>query len=235
VKLALAVMLVLGAWIARGADDAPPAGVDANLWKRMLEVDARGANVRDLTADFVQEKHTVLLKRPLVSKGTIKIKGSAALWTTSEPEPTVMRIDDKEVKLLYPKQKVMEVFATADRMGALAASPFPRLSLIRQHFTFEQMAAKELMGEAADEGKQLALRMRPIDQTLKKHIDEVDVVLDVASGLVLRAQTIDGDGDRIVLTFSNMRTNVGLTDADLDLATPPGVKVTRPLEGGQRK
>lgn len=232
-RLAVAVILVFGAMLARGAEDAPPAGVDGKLWKRMLEVDARGAGVGDLTADFVQEKHTALLKRPLVSKGTIKIKGSAALWTTTEPEPTVMRIDDKEVKLLYPKQKVMEVFATGDKMGSLAASPFPRLSVIRQHFTFEQMAAKELMGDRADEAKQLALRMRPVDETLKKHIDEVDVVLDVGTGLVLRAQTIDGDGDRIVLTFSNMRTNVGLTDADLELAVPPGVTVTRPLEGGK--
>jgi outer membrane lipoprotein-sorting protein len=226
---------MFAALAAPAADDAPPPGVDDKLWKRMLEVDARGANVRDLTADFLQEKHTPLLKKPLVSSGTIKIKGSAALWTTTQPEPPVLRIDDKEVKLLYPKQKVLEVFATGDQMGTLAASPFPRLSVIKKHFTFEQIPAKELMGDSADETKQLALRMRPVDDSLKKHLVEVAVVLDVSTGLVLRAQTIDGDGDRIVLTFSNMKTNTGLTDADLELTVPAGVTVTRPLEGGKGK
>jgi outer membrane lipoprotein-sorting protein len=234
VLVLLAGMMVTAAAAVFAADDAP-AGVDEKLWKLMLEVDARGASVRDLTADFTQEKHTPLLKKPLVSTGTIRIKGSAALWHTAHPEPTVMRIDDKEVKLLYPKQKVLEIFATDDKMGSLAASPFPRLAVIRKHFTFERVPANELMGAATDESKQLALRMRPIDESLKKHIDEVCVVLDIGTGLVLRAQTIDGDGDRIVLTFSNTKVNTGLTDADLALDVPPGVTVTRPLEGGKEK
>lgn len=234
-RTALVAMILFGALAAVAADEAPPKGVDEKLWKQMLEVDARGADVRDLSADFVQEKHTPLLKKPLVSSGTIRIKGTAALWQTDKPEPTVMRIDEKEVKLFYPKQKVVEVFALGDRMASLAASPFPRLSVIKQHFSFERMAAKELMGDKADEAKQLALRMRPIEESLKKHIDEVAVVLDVETGLVLRAQTIDGDGDRIVMTFSNLRKNTGLTDADLEMTVPAGVTVSRPLEGGKGK
>ena len=212
-----------------GADERP-AGVDEKLWARMVEIDARGGTVADLTADFTQEKHTPLLKKPMVSTGTIRIKGSATLWNTVQPEPTVMRIDEKEVRLLYPKQKVLEVFPVDEKMGSLAASPFPRLALLKQHFTFEQIKAKELLPDA-DDAKHLALRMRPKDAALRKHIDEVSVVLDAATGLVLRAQTVDGDGDRIVLSFTNMKVNTGLKDADLEMATPPGVTVSRPLEG----
>ncbi len=206
-----------------------PAGVDEALWKQMVEVDARGAKVADLSADFTQEKHTPLLKRPLVSSGTIRIKGSAALWETKAPEPTVMRIDEKELRLLYPKQKVLEVFAADEKMGSLAASPFPRLAVLTKHFTFERADAKQLY-EKAEEGKHLAVRMRPVEAALKKHLDEVTVVLEVATGLVVRAQTVDADGDRIVLTFANVRTDTGLTDADLKMTVPAGVTVTRPLE-----
>jgi outer membrane lipoprotein-sorting protein len=213
---------------------APPAGVDEKLWKQLVEIDARGARIHDLSADFTQEKHTALLKKPLVSTGHILIKGSASLWTTTHPEPTVMRIDDKEVRLYYPRQKVVEVYHTDERMGSLAASPFPRLAVIKSHFSFERVSPRDLL-PGADESKYLALRMKPTEPELQKHIDEVTVVLEIATGFVARAQTIDADGDRMVLAFSNIKINGGLKDDALKLQLPADVEVTHPLEGGDDK
>ena len=213
---------------------ARPPGVDEKLWNLLVEIDARGARIQDLSADFPQEKHTALLKKPLVSTGHILIRGSASLWTTTHPEPTVMRIDDKEVRLYYPRQKVVEVYRTDERMGSLAASPFPRLAVIKSHFTFERVSPRDLL-PGADESKYIALRMKPTEPELQKHIDEVTVVLEIATGFVARAQTIDADGDRMVLTFSNIKINGGLKDDDLKLQLPADVEVTHPLEGGDDK
>ena len=213
------------------ADPEPrPAAVDEKLWKVMVQIDAQGAKISDLKADFVQKKFTPLLKKPLVSSGTILIKGPASLWKTVQPSQTVMRIDAKEARLLYPEQKVLEVYAVDQQLGSLAASPFPRLEVIKRHFTFERIAVKELSPDA-DETAHVALRMRPIEPELRKHVDQVCVLLEISSGLVLRAQTIDADGDRTVMTFSNIRTNTGLKDRDLEMEVPPGVKITHPLEG----
>jgi outer membrane lipoprotein-sorting protein len=236
VRFAAAVCVVVACALGVGAADAaaPPKGVDEKLWKQMLEINARGAAIKDLRAGFVQEKFTPLLKKPLVSSGQILVKGSASLWTTTAPEPTVMRIDAKEVRLLYPKQKVMEVYAIDQKMGALAASPLPQLDTLKERFSFERIAVKEVYPEG-DEVKHLALRMRPTDAEIQKHVDEVAVVLDVASGCVVRARTIDADGDRIVLTFSNPKINTGLADAELELAAPAGVSVSHPLEGRSEK
>ena len=226
-----ACLLIIAGSAARAAD-APvsrPAGVDEKLWDLMVEIDARGAGIQDLSADFTQEKHTPLLKKPLVSTGHILIKGPVSLWTTMAPEPTVMRIDNKEIRLFYPRQKVLEIYRTDERMGALAASPFPRLAVIKEHFTFERVPARSLLPDV-DESKFLALRMKPTQEELKNHIDEVTVLLEIATGFVQRAQTIDTDGDRMVLTFSKLQTNIGLKDRDLAMEIPAGVSVTRPLE-----
>jgi outer membrane lipoprotein-sorting protein len=196
----------------------------------MLQIDAHGAKITDLRADFTQEKFTPLLKKPLISTGTIRIKGTAALWKTVTPSPTVMRIDAKEARLYFPEQKVVEVYAVDQQLGSLAASPFPRLEVTKKYFTFERIPARELSPDA-DEAKHLALRMKPIDAELKKHLDEVSVLLEISSGLVLEAQTIDADGDRTVLKFSNIKTNTGLKEDDLAMDLPPGVKVTHPLDG----
>jgi len=237
-RAALCVLTTLWALLAApllaragdGPGDAPP-GIDKDFWKLLVEVDARGANVNDLTATFRQEKFTPLMTRPLISTGTIKIKGPTALWETATPAPTIMRIDPGELRMYYPQQKVVEVYAIDKKMGPLAASPFPRLALIKPHFTFARFPAKEL-SPGIDEAKFVGVRMKPTDEDLRKHINEVDVLLEVATGLVMRAQTIDADDDRIVLTFADMKVNAGLTDRDLALNVPADVKVTRPLEGG---
>jgi outer membrane lipoprotein-sorting protein len=220
---------VLGADAEQGALIRPP-GIDQKLWERMVQIDARGGRIKDLKADFTQEKFTPLLKKPLISSGRILIKGAAALWTTERPEATVMRIDEKEVKLLYPKQKVLEIYKTDEKLGSLAASPFPRLGILARHFTFERMPARELLKEVDDEAH-LALRMHPVDPELRKHVEEVCVLLEAATGFVLRAQTTDSDGDRIVMSFSKIEVNTGLMDRDLEMHVPAGVTVTRPLEG----
>ena len=233
-KWHVALVLCLGLLpvIARaepGATDRP-AGVDEKLWKLLVEIDARGAQVKDLKADFTQQKFTPLLKKPLTSTGTILIKGAASLWTTVQPEPTVMRIDDKQLQLLYPRQKVLEVYPTDQKMASLAASPFPRLDVLKKHFSFERLPVKDV-DSSAKEGETLALRLHPLEPELRKHIDEVQVLLQVSTGFVLRATTIDSDGDRVVLSFSNIRINGGVPDRELELVVPPGVKVTHPLEG----
>jgi outer membrane lipoprotein-sorting protein len=230
VRILFCTLLLLAvAGTACAADDRP-ANVDEKLWKLLTEIDARGGQVKDLRADFTQEKFTPLLKKPLVSFGTILIKGPTSLWTTTQPEPTVMRTDEKQIRLLYPRQKVMEVYTIDQRLGSLAASPFPRLDLLKRHFTFQRVPAKDL-DPSADDTKHVALKMQPISPELRQHVDEVRVLLEVATGFVLKAKTRDADGDQVVLSFTHIRANGGVTDKELELAVPAGVKVTRPLEG----
>ena len=75
------------------------------------------------------------------------------------------------------------------------------------------------------------MRLQPLDPQLRQHVDQVKVLLEIASGHVLKAETMDADGDRIVLSFTNIKVNTGLDDAALALTVPAGVTVSRPLEG----
>ncbi len=208
--------------------DATTRAVDPDLWRRMLAVDARGAKISDLTAKFEQEKFTALLKKPLVSSGVVRVRGSAMLWETSRPEPTVLRVDEREVRLYYPKQKVIEVYGIEQKLASLAASPLPRLDVLKEHFTFEELPVAEVE-KNADASKFLALRMKPTEAALQEHVDEVRVLLDIAGGYIVRLEIVDSDGDRSVIRFSDVKTNTGLRDSDVEIHAPADVKVTRPL------
>ena len=206
----------------------PPKGMDAALWARMTAIDAKADKILDLSADFEQRKFTPLLKKPMVSSGTVKAKGYAMLWDTKSPEPTLMRVDEKEVRIFYSNQKIVEVYPLEGQLSSLAASPLPRLAALIPHFTFAAASAKD-MGEA-EAGNRLALQLTPIDPSLREHVNHVTVLIDAERGFILAFQLIDSDGERTVIRFSNVKTNEQLDDAKLRLKLPAEVKIVRPLE-----
>ena len=245
-RLAVALCLILPILLAADAPTTPttpptsrPANVDPAAWQRMLDIDARAGKIEDLTADFEQQKFTAMLKKPLVSSGVVAVRGSAMLWDTRKPESSQLQIDTKEVRIYYPAQRTIEVYQIQQKLGQLAASPLPRLAVLREHFSFEPIPVGE-MGEKDDTATEnfFAVRMTPIDPELREHVEAVRVLLDAQRGLIIRLEMRDPDGDRTLISFANVKTNVGLKDGDLRIAAPADVKITRPLaavEGGSQE
>lgn len=228
-SIVVITLLLCSPFLCADSPAAPPA-VDPALWKRMVEIDTIGGRIKDATADFEQRKFTPLLKKPLISTGTIRVRGGAMRWDTKIPEPSIMRIDEKEIRLYYPSQTTMEIYAIDQQLGSLASSPLPRLSVLKQYFTFEQISAKDLSPDA-DPTSCLALKLTPIDSLLREHIESVRVLLDAKTGFTLRTETTDSDGDRTSIIFSKIRMNIDLTDQDVQLNVPAGTKIMRPLDG----
>jgi outer membrane lipoprotein-sorting protein len=206
----------------------PPAGIDAALWTRMIAIDAKAEKILDLSADFEQQKFTPLLKKPMISSGTVRAKGSAMFWDTRKPEPTMMRVDEKEVRIYYPNAKTLEIYPLAGQLSALAASPLPRLAALLPHFKFAPASAKDLGEQEA--ANRLPVQLTPIDESLREHVDHVTVLIDADRGFILAFQLIDADGERTVIHFTNVKTNQNLEDARLQLALPADVKTVHPLE-----
>jgi len=201
---------------------------DEALWARLHEIDSRAGRIRSLSASFEQKKSTALLRKPLVSTGRIRIKATVMRWDTDKPEPSVLLIGEREARIYYPDQKLLEVYPLDQRLGELAASPLPRLDALAKKFSFEQIPTKDL-DPKAEPSQFLALRLVPTDAALREHVKEVRVLLDVRGAYIVAAEMIDADGDRTVLTFAEVKPNADV--GDLELHVPAGTKATRPLEG----
>src|SRR5438067_2441003 len=111
-----------------------PAVANPALAARLADIDARAGKIKDFTARFEQKKFTTLLKKPLVSSGTIRVVGPVVRWDTDKPDPAVLYSDGREFRMYYPRQKSLEVYPIDRRMADLAASPLPRLTSLRDHF-----------------------------------------------------------------------------------------------------
>ena len=236
-----ACVVAAGAVATRAAQEAkPPAEktpapnpADAKLAAVLEDVDRRAGRAADLVGRFRQEKHTALLKKPMVSAGRIRMKGAVVRWDTESPEPGVLYSDGREIRMYYPRQSTVEVYPIDQRLADLAASPLPRLAVLRQHFTIEPAPPDPQRGTRRDDPEQLEIRLTPSGTYLAEHVEQVRVKLDTAAARVTAVEMLDTDGDRTVIRFTDLKTDTGIKDADLDLVLPAGTKVSRPLDGVQ--
>ena len=215
------VMIV--SFAAQGQTTAPTTAPSDEFARQLDTIDQRAGAIHSLEADFVQEKRSPLLRKPLVSRGSVRAKGGLALWKTSEPEPSQMSIDPQTLRMYYPKQRTIEEYAMQQQLGMMAASPLPRLSAIRKSFSAKS--------DAGNSGSIVMVRMEPIDAELRKYVDHVRVALDADRGVVTEFEMVDPDGEQTIIKFTNIRTDVNLSDEALKLDAPAGTKVIRPLEG----
>jgi outer membrane lipoprotein-sorting protein len=236
-----ACVVAAAAVATRGSQDAKPQAAkaaapnpaDEKLAAVLEDVDRRAGRAADLAGRFRQEKHTALLKKPMVSAGRIRMKGPVVRWDTEAPEPGVLYSDGREIRMYYPRQSTVEVYPIDQRLSDLAASPLPRLAVLRQHFKIEPAPPKPQRDTPRDDPSQLEIRLTPNDTYLAEHVEEVRVTLDTAAARVTAVDMLDTDGDRTVIRFTDLKTDTGIKAGDLDLVLPAGTKVSRPLDGVQ--
>ncbi|MEX2671487.1 MAG: outer membrane lipoprotein carrier protein LolA [Phycisphaeraceae bacterium] len=235
VTLLAGMLLTLSLVVAD--EGAAPEGIAPELWHRLSEIDARGAEIETLIADVVQEKHTLLLRRPLRSSGRVWVRGETMRWDTREPRETQMLVTPSEVQLYYPEQALLEIYPVDERLGELTASPLPRLKTMAEHFVITEEPVAELLEqeptlEGVEDVAFVALRLTPRDEALAEHMERVEVLLEPGRAVARRLVMVDADGERTVITFNQLRLNEDVEESHFELSVPLETRIVRALEGG---
>ncbi|MBC7772603.1 MAG: outer membrane lipoprotein carrier protein LolA [Pyrinomonadaceae bacterium] len=209
--------------------------VDAAFDKRLAAVDEKMAAVTDLRADFEQKKKTALLKKPIVSKGSLLCKGETVLWRTTGPRKSDMLVAGGEVTVYYPDDHLAEVYSMGPEFRDASGGPLPRLSKLRESFEFAAMEVKDMVGggEKVDVSTRIAIRLTPKTEELKKHVGSVRVLIDERVPCAERIVIVDPEGDETELLFTGVKINSGMKDAELELKLPEKTKISRPAGTGK--
>ncbi|MGH7245235.1 MAG: outer membrane lipoprotein carrier protein LolA [Phycisphaerales bacterium] len=212
---------------------APSRG--ANTFdQRLADLDARVAQIRTLKADFEQTKSTPLLKKPLVSNGSIVVKGARAKWQTDSPRQMIMTFGGGEIRMYYPEARVVEIYPLPGEFQEFAGNPLPRLGGLRSKFKVSEVDP-ETMGAPPARGRFLGVALSPSDPDLKEHISDIRVLIDTALPCISRLEFTDPDGARTSIVMSNVRVDVDVTDEEVQPKLPAGTRESRPLPGSAPK
>jgi len=233
-KIAIVIALA-GISRAWGADPAtaPSAQPNDPQFEKVLEsINARALVIQGLSADFIQEKKSPLLRKPLVSRGTVTAKGAASLWKTEVPEKTEMTSDPTMLRIYYPYRKIVEEYPISGKLGMLAASPLPSLAALRENFTLVPDKGDGLVSNDPSIHA-VPVRLNPSSPQMTQYVNYVRVLLDADHGLVMIFELVDPDNEQTVIRFTNVHTGITITDQDVKLNLPESVKVVRPMGAGE--
>ena len=168
-------------------------------------------SIRTMKAEFIQEKHSELLKMPMVSRGTFYFSSpERVVWDYDEG----MRIVSDGTKLiLYYKE-----LAEADIMD-IANLPFVpegfSIDRLRERYRIEVLQATE---------GRYHLKLTPITQS--KLPLEIIITLDERA-IPLEIKLTERTGDYTVIRFAKAQLNIGLPEELFSMKLPPDVKIRR--------
>lgn len=172
-----------------------------------LEAARRGlAGLNDFVADITQEKQISILKKKLVSTGKVRFR---------RPDTFYMEIDPPRASKMLLKDNVLTMVYPADNVRQQTVLP-PDEGLLRWFTMLDKPVTKLPEGmdvRAERTGDTLLLALAPKG---KRGVKELQVLL-YQDGRPRRLVIEEQNGDRTVMTFRNVKRNVGLSEKDLRL------------------
>ena len=177
---------------------------------------------RSTQADFQEERVIRLMKKPIVSSGTIwfqppnkfrrEVKGNA---------PSVTVSDGRQLWIYYPNFKSAERYplGKGSPLDSTVAAINSALNLENIENIFQINATK------TDKGYELVLT--PRTPSMKRAFQKLDLRIN-DSLRVERTDMLLPNGDRIVTTYSN-QTRAPVPASTFEFKPPPGTEITTPL------
>lgn len=202
---------------------APTRGqADDSLEELLERLDERAAQIKDLTARFIQEKHSILLRDPLVSKGRVWVLDDNVKWETKEPRYSLLLVSSRAAKLYDPESKRLEVYPLSSGLAAIIGTPLPRFLRLKESFSIER-------AEPGKESEQVVLTLTPLNEELAEHIESITVWIDPKIPAATALEMVDPDGERTRITFSKIELDQGLSEEDFELELPDDVLIEYPM------
>jgi outer membrane lipoprotein carrier protein len=177
---------------------------------------------RTTRADFQEERVIRLMKRPVVSSGTVwfqppnkfrrEVKGNS---------PSVTVSDGRDLWIYYPSFNSAEHYSLGkgSPLDATVAAINSALNLENVEASFNIAATKTENG--------YELQLIPRSGAMKRVFQKLDLRIN-AQPRVERTDMLLLNGDRIVTTYSN-QTRPSIPASTFEFKPPPGTQVTMPL------
>lgn len=177
---------------------------------------------RTTQADFEEERVMRLMKKPVVSSGTVwfqppnkfrrEVKGNSASVSVS---------DGRELWIYYPNFKSAEHYplSKGSPLDTTVAAINSALNLENIETSFNATATRNEKG--------YKLQLLPRSAAMKRAFQKLDIQVN-DKFRVERTEMLLPNGDRIVTTYSN-QTRTPIPSSTFEFKPPPGTNVTTPL------
>ncbi len=199
----------------------PVAGILAGMDKNAAHFSSAKANVQ-YTA------HNAAVDVETVSSGTIAIKGtSTAFIDITKPSPRQISVGKGMAQIYTPKLQLVDEYVMTGKFSTLFQQ-FSLLGFGSSGTDLKNAYSINFVGNESVAGvKTTHLQLIPKSPEVAKDFTKVEMWLNEATGYPAQLRFTTPAGDTNTVLYSNLKVNPKLSDSDLQLKVPSGVKRRR--------
>jgi outer membrane lipoprotein carrier protein len=177
-------------------------------------------SIRDFSADFLHTYEGGVLKKRMTERGHLLVKKPGKMrWQYVSPEPKLFVSDGVKMYSYLPQDKqVIVTSVPRDDQATIPTLFLAGKGSLPRDFT----ASDADLPPGAPQGAR-ALKLVP--KAPQREYDWLLLVVDPASLALRGLVTVDAQGGRSSLSFTNLQDNVGVADKEFVFKIPRGVDV----------
>lgn len=176
-------------------------------------------SLQDFTADIKQVKISSLFTEPQVSRGRMRFKRPNQIWVEMYPPyPTVTVLNEGVLLIYFPEERVAQRYD-------VAGNPVLAKWLLFFQNPIETMGKRIWLQEKKKE--EVVLGIDPVEDLAI--FQEIRITLDTSNWMPKRLEMTEKTGDRTIITYYNVRINVGVSGSSFQLRLPSDVEIIEPM------
>ena len=203
-----------------------PAATDS-LENALERMDRAAASFKALSADIKSVQHTAVINDDNTDIGRIMLKRSKhdmrMLVELKQPDPKSIAVQGHKVEIFYPKRNAVEEYDIGQRRELLDQFMLVGFGTsgkeLGSAYDIKVLGPDTVAGQATTH-----LELVPKSPEVLKNLKKLELWIPESEGYPIQQKFYLAGGDYKLVTYTDVKVNPPLTDADLKLKVPKDAK-----------
>jgi outer membrane lipoprotein-sorting protein len=204
----------------------------ADTLKDMLaRMDRSAEKFQSMTANLTQLQHTAIINDDERDSAAVRMKkekgGLRGFVEFAEPNRRLIGFQNRQLQVYYPKTNTVNIYDLGKHGAQL--DQFLLLGFGTSGKQLEKSYNMRVTGTETLNGKPVTrLELVPKTEEVKEYLKELELWIPDSASYPVQEKIHKNDQDYILIQYSDVKINPGLTDKDLELTLPTGVNKVYP-------
>ena len=210
---------------------AVPGVAEDSLNEVLARMDKNAESFQGMTANLVQVNHTEVINENETQNAVVRMKrgkaGIAGRVDFTGANSKILSIRDRQLQVFYPKSNVVELYDIGkfgDQLDQFLLLGFSTSGKqLQRDYKVRFIGTETVAGQTATH-----LELTPKTKQAQDIFKTAHIWLAQYASHPLKEKINKNDQDYTLITYSEVRLNPALSDKDLELVLPAGVKTVTP-------
>ncbi len=197
----------------------------------LARMDKSAATFQSMSATLTQLTHTEVINENETLNATVKLRrtktGLTGRVDFAGPNSKVVAVELRKVQVFYPKSNVVELYDVGkygDQLDQFLLLGFGTSGKeLERNYKVRLIGSENIGGHPA-----WHLELVPKSKQALDIFKKADLWMSEDAGYPVQEKIHKNDQDYTLITYSDVKLNPPLSDQDLSLVLPPGVKRVTP-------